>query len=146
MRGEIIRFANGITVIDDSYNSNPPALMQAVQSIANAKGFTRRIVVAGEMLELGAQGAAMHRDCGREIAAAGINRVMGVRGLANELVAGANDAGLRHATFCATPEQAAEQLLAELQKGDLVLVKGSRGVRTERVVERLRAEFGGKSD
>ena len=146
MRGEIIRFANGITVIDDSYNSNPPALIQAVQAIASAKGFVRRIVVAGEMLELGEQGAAMHRNCGREIAAAGINRVIGIRGLANELVAGAIDAGLRHAMFCATPEQAAEQLLPELQKGDLVLVKGSRGVRTERVVERLKAEFGGKSD
>jgi UDP-N-acetylmuramoyl-tripeptide--D-alanyl-D-alanine ligase len=142
MRGELLHFANGVTVIDDSYNSNPPALIQAVQAMAHAKGFARRIVVAGEMLELGEQGTSLHRECGRAIAAAGIQRVIGVRGLARELVAGAIDAGLQAATFCDTPEQAAEQLLGELQCGDLVLVKGSRGVRTERVVERLKAARG----
>lgn len=145
MRGEIIKLANGVTIIDDSYNSNPPALLQAVQAMANAKGFTRRIVVAGEMLELGEQGAAMHYTCGQEIAAAGIQRLIGVRGLASELVAGANQIGTCQATFCATPEEAAEQLLAEWQPGDLVLVKGSRGVRTERVVERLKAALGGEA-
>ncbi|MBL8203322.1 MAG: UDP-N-acetylmuramoyl-tripeptide--D-alanyl-D-alanine ligase [Blastocatellia bacterium] len=143
MRGELIKFANGVTVIDDSYNSNPPALIQAVQAMANAKGFVRRIVVAGEMLELGEQGASLHRSCGQQIADAGIQRVIGVRGLSRYLVAGAMDAGVRDSTFCETPEQAAEQLLGELQAGDLVLVKGSRGVRTERVVERLKAALGG---
>jgi UDP-N-acetylmuramoyl-tripeptide--D-alanyl-D-alanine ligase len=142
MRGELIRLANGATVIDDSYNSNPPALIQAVQAMAQAKGFTRRLVVAGEMLELGEQGAVMHRDCGAQIAAAGIQRVIGVRGLAKNLVAGAIEAGLPDATFCETPEDAAAQLLTELQAGDLVLVKGSRGVRTERVVERLKDVLG----
>ncbi len=145
MRGELLKFTNGVTVIDDSYNSNPPALIQAVQAMAKAKGFARRIVVVGEMLELGEQGAAMHRSCGQEIAAAGIQRVIGVRGLAMNLVAGAMDAGVKDATFCETPEQAAEQLLSELQAGDLVLVKGSRGVRTERVVERLKAVLGGRA-
>ncbi len=146
MRGELIQLANGVTIIDDSYNSNPPALLLAVQAMTKAKGFTRRIVVAGEMLELGAEGAQMHRECGQEIATTGIEFVLGVRGLAQELVAGAKDAGLDHASFCETPEQAAEQLIAELQAGDLVLVKGSRGVRTERVVERLKTEFGGKAE
>lgn len=145
MRGELIQLANGATIIDDSYNSNPPALLQAVRAMAQAQGFKRRIVVAGEMLELGEQSAQMHRDCGQEFAAAGINRVIGVRGLAQELVAGALDAGLGNASFCETPEQAAETLIAELKAGDLVLVKGSRGVRTERVVERLTAEFGRKA-
>ena len=145
MRGELIKFTNGVTVIDDSYNSNPPALIQAVQAMAKAKGFVRRIVVAGEMLELGEQAAVMHRECGQAIAAAGIQRVIGVRGLATELVAGAFDAGLRNATFCETPEQAANELLAELQVGDLVLVKGSRGVRTERVVEQLKAALRGET-
>ncbi len=144
MRGEIVKFANGVTVIDDSYNSNPPALLQAVQAMAQAQGFPRGIVVAGEMLELGELGAAMHRECGAVIAAAGIQRLIGVRGLATELVAGAIAAGLRNATFCATPEQAADELLAELQAGDLVLIKGSRGVRTERVLERLKAVWEGE--
>ena len=103
-----------------------------------------RIVVAGEMLELGEQGAQMHYECGQAMAAAGIDFVVGVRGLAQELVTGAREAGLSNASFCETPEQAAEQLIAEVKAGDLVLVKGSRGVRTEGVVERLQTEFGGK--
>lgn len=145
MRGELLRFSNGVTVIDDSYNSNPQALTEAVRALAQARGFRRRVVVAGEMLELGAQGPELHRQCGREIAAAGVERLIGVRGLASELVAAAaRDGGMgeERATFCETPEAAAEELVAEAREGDLILVKGSRGVRTERVVERLRAAFG----
>ena len=143
MRGELIRFANGVTVIDDSYNSNPPALIQSVRAMLEAGRFQRRIVVAGEMLELGAQAADLHRQCGRQIAALEIDRLIGVRGLASELVAGARENGLtaEQAVFCETPEEAAERLIAENAPGDLVLVKGSRGVRTERVIEKLRAEF-----
>lgn len=144
MRGEIVRFANGVVVIDDSYNSNPPALLQAVRAQVAAPGFTRRIVVAGEMLELGEGGAAMHAECGREIAALGVEKLIGVRGLASHLVAGAQAAGLApaQAAFAATPEAAAEMLLLDCQRGDLILVKGSRGVRTEKVVQRLQQAFG----
>ena len=144
MRGELIRFANGVTVIDDSYNSNPQALMQSVRALLDAGSFKRRIVVAGEMLELGPQAGHLHRQCGRQIAALKIDRLIGVRGLAEELVAGAKENGLKTeaAIFCETPEEAAEQLIAEHAPGDLVLVKGSRGVRTEKVIERLRAGFG----
>lgn len=142
MRGEIIRLANGATIIDDSYNSNPPALIQAVQAMALTKGFQRRIVVAGEMLELGDQGAEMHRHCGQEIAALGIDFIIGVRGRARDLVAGATASGVKRTFFHETPEEAAEQLIADLQAGDLVLIKGSRGVRTERIVERLKSVFG----
>jgi len=141
MRGELIRFANGVTVIDDSYNSNPQALLEAVRAMAGAKGFRRRIVVAGEMLELGAQGAGLHHECGREIAALGVDLLLGVRGLAKELVAGALEAKAGRAVFCETPEAAAEILIAEAHPDDLILVKGSRGVRTERVIERLRMGF-----
>ena len=140
MRGELLRFANGATVIDDSYNSNPQALLESVRAMP-AAGFARRIVVAGEMLELGALGPESHRACGREIAALGIDRLIGVRGLARELVEAAREAGPLDAVFCETPEAAAETLLGDLRAGDLILVKGSRGVRTERVVERLRAEL-----
>lgn len=144
MRGELIRFAAGPTVIDDSYNSNPEALIQSVRAMFDAEGFTRRIVVAGEMLELGTQGAELHRRCGRQIAELKIERLIGVRGLAKDLVAGALESGMNpaHADFCGTPEEAAERLIAESAPGDLILVKGSRGVRTERVIEKLRAEFG----
>jgi UDP-N-acetylmuramoyl-tripeptide--D-alanyl-D-alanine ligase len=145
MRGELIRFANGVTVIDDSYNSNPQALIQSVRAMLDAKGFNRRIVVAGEMLELGAPGPELHRQCGREIAAMGIDVLIGVRGLASELVAGAVEivgSSTKLTGFCETPEQAAEQLIAGARPGDLVLVKGSRGVRTERVIGKLRVAFG----
>lgn len=142
MRGELIRFANGVTVIDDSYNSNPQALLQAVRAMAEAKGFARRIVIAGEMLELGHQGSALHRQCGQEIAAMNVDLLIGVRGLAKDLVAVALEAGANQAVFCDTPDEAAEKMIAEAHPGDLVLVKGSRGVRTERVIEKLRAAFG----
>jgi len=144
MRGELIRFANGVTVIDDSYNSNPPALVQSVRAMLDAKGFKRRIVVAGEMLELGAPGAELHRQCGREIAALGIEVVIGVRGLASELVAGALEivgSSAKLTSFCETPEQAAELLVAGAAPGDLVLVKGSRGVRMEKVIGKLKDAF-----
>ncbi len=143
MRGEVLRFANGVTVIDDSYNSNPQALLESVRSMLGAKGFSRRVVVAGEMLELGAEGPPWHRHCGGEICAMGIDRLIGVRGLARELVKGAIDHGMKaeQAEFYETPEEAGERLVAEARPGDLILVKGSRGVRTERVVEKLRGAF-----
>jgi UDP-N-acetylmuramoyl-tripeptide--D-alanyl-D-alanine ligase len=147
MRGEVIRFDNGVTVIDDSYNSNPPALLQSVRAMIDAKSFNRRIVVAGEMLELGAQGPELHRQCGREIAAMGIDVLIGVRGLASELIAGALEivgSGAKLTSFCETPEQAADLLIAGVTANDLILVKGSRGVRTEKVTEKLKAAFGSK--
>ncbi len=101
--------------------------------------------LAGEMLELGDQGPDLHRKCGREIADMGIDVLIGVRGLASELVAGAvegSGSAARLASFCETPEEAAEMLVAGAVPGDMILVKGSRGVRMEIVVERLKAAFG----
>lgn len=141
MRGELIRFSNGVTVIDDSYNSNPKALVEAARAMTEAKGFNRRIVVAGEMLELGEQGVELHRQCGSELAAMKIDMLIGVRGLAKEMVAASQVSG-SVAAFCESPEEAADKLIAESRSGDLILVKGSRGVRTEKVIERLCAEFG----
>src|SRR5262252_7527526 len=148
MRGELTRFANGVTVIDDSYNSNPQALLQSVRAmieVAASRASGRRVVAAGEMLELGDHGPEMHRKCGREIAAMGVDVLIGVRGLASELVAGAVECpgnAPRLTSFCETPEEAAEMLVAGAVPGDVILVKGSRGVRMEIVVERLKAAFG----
>lgn len=144
MRGELLRLAGGVTVIDDSYNSNPQALIQSVRAMTSARGFGRLVVVAGEMLELGSAGPELHRHCGAEIARLKIDRLIGVRGLAEHLVAGAIEAGMsqRQATFSESPEEAADSLIAEAAEGDLVLIKGSRGVRTEKVVEKLKAHFG----
>ena len=140
MRGEVYEFKEGFTVIDDSYNSNPRALVEMTAHISGAEGYQRRIVVAGEMLELGSVGFELHRDAGRSIASNGIDLLIGVRGLARELVEGARQNGLNAecAIFCETPEEAAEVLKREARPGDLILVKGSRGVKTDIVVERLK--------
>lgn len=144
MRGEVLDFAAGFTVVDDSYNSNPRSLLSIVRSIAESGAHaTRRIVIAGEMLELGDEEAQMHFDAGAEIARAGINLLWGVRGLAQEIVAGAREAGMSNAAtrFFETSEQAAAAIINEVREGDLVLVKGSRGVQTDKVVSRLREHF-----
>lgn len=145
MRGEIVRLAEELTVIDDTYNSNPGALVEAVGALTGSRDDRRIVVVAGEMLELGEQGAELHRECGRQIANLGVGLLVGVRGLASELVSGAVEAGLNgpnQAVFFATTEEASKSLSALIQPRDLVLVKGSRGVRMERIVEHLRATFG----
>ncbi len=125
-RGQVVMWRRA-RIINDSYNSNPQALNAMVQSLRNT-ATARRIVVAGEMLELGAEGARMHRECGN--AMTGIDQVIGVRGLAEHLVKGAKGAAVS-ALFMETPEQAGEWLKANLREGDTVLLKGSRGVRLE---------------
>jgi UDP-N-acetylmuramoyl-tripeptide--D-alanyl-D-alanine ligase len=140
MRGELIPFPQGFTVINDAYNSNPRALKEMVATLCATNSVGRRIVVAGEMLELGPQGPEMHRECGREMARHGVNVIIGVRGLAQEIVQGAREEAMDVAStiFCESPEAAARVLFENLKSGDLVLVKGSRGVKTERVIERLK--------
>jgi UDP-N-acetylmuramoyl-tripeptide--D-alanyl-D-alanine ligase len=140
MRGEVTHFAEGYTLIDDSYNSNPRALVEMVKALSASKGYERRIVVAGEMLELGEAGAELHYQAGRQIAELGVDLLLGVRGLADEIVRGARDAGMANqaAQFFATPYEAGEFLLNEVRAKDLILVKGSRGVKTEIVVEKLK--------
>ena len=142
MRGETLDFAAGFTVVDDSYNSNPRFLVSMVKTIAEA-GETRkrRIVIAGEMLELGSDSARLHREAGREIARAGIDLLWGIRGQAAELLAGATAAGLSATRFFETANDAAVAIVNEVKKGDLILVKGSRGVATDLVVNAIREHF-----
>jgi UDP-N-acetylmuramoyl-tripeptide--D-alanyl-D-alanine ligase len=143
MRGEVVRFHKGFTLVDDSYNSSPRALLEMVSTIAASRECRRRIVVAGEMLELGELASQLHHDAGRRIAQLGIDKLIGVRGFAREIVSGAREAGMVSdaAVFAQTPEEAAEVVIREVREGDLILVKGSRGVRTEIVVERLKQKF-----
>jgi UDP-N-acetylmuramoyl-tripeptide--D-alanyl-D-alanine ligase len=144
-RGEVLRFDAGFTVVDDSYNSNPHSLLSMAEAVAQGgEGVERRIVVAGEMLELGDEGPALHREAGREIAGFGVEALWGVRGLAAELVEGAREAGMGReaARFFESSGEAADALAEFVRPGDLVLVKGSRGVHTEEVVERLKERHG----
>ena len=143
-RGEILRLDGGITVIDDSYNANPTATKRAIGVLAAAAG-TRRIAVLGEMLELGEFARDLHAEVGRAAAAARIDRLVAVGGAAAAAVAAAAvSAGMAPASveYVAESDQAAEIVAALVRPGDVVLVKGSRGIKTERVVERLKAERG----
>jgi UDP-N-acetylmuramoyl-tripeptide--D-alanyl-D-alanine ligase len=144
MRGEVLDFAAGFTVVDDSYNSNPRALLNMVRTLVESGSRAkRRIVIAGEMLELGPQSAQMHRETGREIAEAGIDLLWGVRGLAEEMIEGAREAGMEseRLRFFENSEEAAAALPDVLGAGDLLLVKGSRGVQTDKVVKMLCDRF-----
>ena len=136
-RGERIEW-RGATLINDSYNSNPLALDAMVDALlampVGAGG--RRIVVAGEMLELGPEGHALHAACGRRMAKGGVDFVVGVRALAGALVEAAGQAGV-NAIFFATPEEAGDWLKRNLRAGDVVLLKASRGVRLERALALL---------
>jgi UDP-N-acetylmuramoyl-tripeptide--D-alanyl-D-alanine ligase len=143
-RGEVLKLAGGITVIDDSYNANPTATRRALDVLASAKA-TRRIAVIGEMLELGDYAVDLHEDVGRAAARAGIDRLIAIGGEpAAALAAAAVAAGMaaKNVRHFATSDEAAEAVAALVDEGDVVLIKGSRGVKTDRVVDRLRAERG----
>ncbi|MGA2237136.1 MAG: UDP-N-acetylmuramoyl-tripeptide--D-alanyl-D-alanine ligase [Terriglobales bacterium] len=138
-RGQVVQLGH-ITVLYDCYNSSPKALMAAVDTLA-AMPARRRIVVAGEMLELGPTGEQLHRECGRYIAGSKLDFLLGVRGLAKPMVEAAGEAGLE-AEFVATPEEAGEWLARETREGDVVLLKASRGVKLEKALERWRQKSG----
>lgn len=135
-RGQVVQIGN-ITAINDCYNSNPKALDAMVDTLA-AMPAKRRIVVAGEMLELGPSGAGLHRRSGEHMARKKIDVLLGVRGLANEMVEAARGAGME-AEFVTTSEEAGRWLAKETQPGDIVLLKASRGVKLEKALEAWKA-------
>jgi UDP-N-acetylmuramoyl-tripeptide--D-alanyl-D-alanine ligase len=131
-RGQVLQLGN-ITVINDCYNSNPKALDAMIDALA-AMPARRRIVVAGEMLELGATGEELHSRSGQHIAEKKIDVLIGVRGLARQMVNAAQKAGMQ-AQFVATPEEAGGWLAREARDGDVILLKASRGVKLENALE-----------
>ncbi len=134
-RGEVLEI-DGATILNDSYNSNPEALRSMIRTLATRPA-QRRILVAGEMLELGEQGPALHAACGKAAADAGLDLVVGVRGNAQHLAAAACWGGVA-AIFLPDADTAGDWLAKNLQPGDVVLVKGSRGVQLERAIEILK--------
>ncbi|MGO9337388.1 MAG: UDP-N-acetylmuramoyl-tripeptide--D-alanyl-D-alanine ligase [Terracidiphilus sp.] len=131
-RGQVIEI-DGVTILNDSYNSNPEALRSMIRTLA-ARPAERRILVAGEMLELGEYGSSMHAACGFAAAEAGIDLVAGVQGNAVHLAAAACAGGVA-SLFLPNAEEAGLWLKQTLRPGDVVLVKGSRGVHLERAIE-----------
>ncbi|HUH61925.1 MAG TPA: UDP-N-acetylmuramoyl-tripeptide--D-alanyl-D-alanine ligase [Terracidiphilus sp.] len=134
MRGQVIEI-DGATILNDSYNSNPEALRSMIRTLASRPA-GRRILVGGEMLELGEQGPALHAACGRAAAEAGLDLVAGVQGNAEHLAAAACRGGVA-SVFLPDAEAAGRWLKQNLQPGDVVLVKGSRGVHLERAIAAL---------
>ena len=139
-RGEVHGLPSGLTVVDDSYNSSPAALRRSLEMLAHSACTGRRVAVLGEMLELGALSASLHADCGRAAAAAGLGLLVTVgsapaRALGDAAVA----AGLPASAWihADTSADAASRVASLVRPGDLVLVKGSRGTRTDLVVDRL---------
>jgi len=143
-RGEVLRLAGGVTVVDDSYNSNPRALRGALEVIGREDRVARRIAVLGEMLELGPQSRALHEICGRVAVGTDLRYLITVGGdPARALGESAVAAGMnpRDVFHVDSSDQAAGTLITLVRPGDLVLVKGSRAIRTDIVVDRLKAEF-----
>ena len=143
-RGFVTHLSQGVTIVDDSYNSNPTALEQTLESIGRTSGYRRRVAVLGEMLELGARSKALHYDCGKKAVDFGFERIVAIGGENVEaLLAGGQDAGLdSDAVFsCANSEEAINVVSRLIEKEDLVLVKGSRGVQTDLVVDRLKVDW-----
>jgi UDP-N-acetylmuramoyl-tripeptide--D-alanyl-D-alanine ligase len=139
-RGQVIQVGN-ITVVNDCYNSNPKALEAMVLALTTMTA-KRRIVVAGEMLELGPTAGELHRGSGRYIAGQNVDLLLGVRGLAQAIVESAQAEGIS-AEFVATPEEAGAWLARETRDGDVVLIKGSRGVKLERALEIWKTHMAG---
>jgi UDP-N-acetylmuramoyl-tripeptide--D-alanyl-D-alanine ligase len=140
-RGEVIRLPNGITLIDDSYNSSPSALQRALEVVARSAGHARKAAVLGEMLELGEYSATLHERCGESAGRAGLSWLIAVGGPpAAALAVAASRAGMNAADVLhvASSVEAADAALARARTGDLVLVKGSRGIGTDRVVQRMK--------
>ena len=139
MRGQVLALQGGLTVIDDSYNSNPQALRQMIDTVCALSCCQRRVVVAGEMLELGPGGDKLHYDCGAWAARRGVDILVAVRGTAGEIARGAIEAGMpqENVRFFSDVDAATTFVAATVQPGDLVLVKASRGVQLDRMVRSL---------
>ncbi len=136
------RRAGRLRILDDTYNANPTSVSAALQTLAAAEA-RRRVVVLGDMLELGEISLTAHREMGRAVAGSGAAEFVGMGRWAQVAVEAARQAGLTESHHVTTFEDTVALLLKRLAPGDAVLVKGSRGMRMERVVDALVARFGG---
>jgi UDP-N-acetylmuramoyl-tripeptide--D-alanyl-D-alanine ligase len=134
----------GAMLIDDSYNANPGSLRASLSALADLARAGRGIAVLGDMGELGESGEQAHRDAGRWCAELGIDFLYALGDFAEQSVSAAVEAGLSPDHACALREhlEAAQRVRARLAPGDWVLVKGSRAMEMERVVQALRADGG----
>ena len=143
-RGAVRRLRDGITLIDDSYNSSPAALRRALEVVARDTHSRRRVAVLGEMLELGDHAPRLHAESGRVAAASRLALLFAVGGsAARELAEAAVSSGMPpdSVVYLEKSDDAIAPVIGAIRPGDLILVKGSRGIRTDVVADRLAAEF-----
>jgi len=144
MRFERVQLANGVRVVNDSYNANPESMRAAFRTVGAAKRSGRFIAALGDMLELGEQSGNLHRKVGEDAVALGVNELFVVGDFAEELASGAEAAGLADSSIhlCEDADQLCRAVEEEIKSGDVLLVKGSRGMRMERLVDYLKQEIG----
>ena len=130
----------GVTVINDAYNANPSSVLAAADVLADCAG-RRRVMIVGDMRELGAASIELHRQTGRQIAQRGIELIIGVGELGRHIAAGAAEAGA-NAREAASVEEAQQSMPPLLREGDLVLIKGSRAMAMERLIDPVGRRFG----
>jgi UDP-N-acetylmuramoyl-tripeptide--D-alanyl-D-alanine ligase len=135
------RQADGVRILDDTYNANPASVQAALQTALAHRGSSRLVVVLGDMLELGTTSEAAHRELGRQMASLGAGLFVAMGTQMRTAVDAARQHGLAEAYHAATFEDAVAHLLKRLVAGDLVLVKGSRGMRMERIADALAARL-----
>ncbi|MBL8150249.1 MAG: UDP-N-acetylmuramoyl-tripeptide--D-alanyl-D-alanine ligase [Blastocatellia bacterium] len=142
-RMDVVKFDKGFTLVDDSYNSSPDALKQMIKTIGQATGFARKIIVTGEMLELGQQSVELHREAGRDAANISVDLLVGIQGDAKHTIEAAKENGIaaEKLLFFNSSEEAIEPIIERVRPGDLILVKGSRGVKTDIIVEAIKKRF-----
>jgi len=137
------RRAGELLILDDTYNANPASVVAALETFTAGSAGRRRIVALADMLELGESAAHAHREAGRAVATSGADEFIGVGPNARGAVEAARDAGLLESYHTTTFEDTMALLWKRLAPGDAILVKGSRGMRMDKVVDALVARLGG---
>ncbi|MFL6515561.1 MAG: UDP-N-acetylmuramoyl-tripeptide--D-alanyl-D-alanine ligase [Chthoniobacterales bacterium] len=130
-----VKNIGGVQFLDDSYNANPDSVKAALRTLVELEADGDRIAVLGEMRELGAETERGHREVGEKAASFGVDHLIAIGETGRMTVAAAQRAGLKHAVAVNNTTEAAELLEQIAKAGDLVLIKGSRTARTERVLE-----------
>lgn len=129
----------GVHVIFDAYNANPNSMKAAIQTLQETPATGRKAAVLGDMLELGTESNLMHSRLGAEAARSGMDALWAVGNFAPQVARAAERRGMRgRVSAAAQLDQVAEQVCDYLKPGDFLLVKGSRGMRMERLIERLK--------
>jgi len=136
----VIENIGGVYILNDAYNANPASMVAAIDMLMSFKKGRHKFAVLGDMLELGDNAAKAHRDLGIYIAGVGIDGLISIGEFARYVAEGAIDAGMieDRVVTCRDYVEAVENIKKWVYKGDTLLVKGSRGMKMERIIEGLK--------